>query len=127
MISLLPVWFHAVWRRRWRVRAAPPASRVANRIMAHSVRVGMVAATGAPGAMVSESVAELLLGLGSGTEELTVTVLLRVPVAEADRRAVKVKLPVAPEARDGLVQLIVPFRPTAGVEQVQPEATVELT
>jgi hypothetical protein len=95
--------------------------------MAHSVRVGMVAGTGAAGRMVSESVALLLPGLGSDVEEAMVTVLASEPEAVEDRCTAIRKLPDAPEARDGVLQLIVPFVPTAGVVQFQPGDALMLT
>jgi hypothetical protein len=92
--------------------------------MAHSVRVGMVAGTGAAGRMVSESMALLLPGLGSDVEEVMVTVLASEPEAVEDRCTAIRKLPDAPEARDGVLQLIVP---TAGVVQLQPGNALMLT
>ena len=77
-------------------------------------------------ATTSFAVAELFARLGSVVEELTVAVsLTAVPAAvPAFTFSAKVKLAL-PTAKLGLVQVMVPALPTAGVTQDQP-ATVEI-
>jgi hypothetical protein len=74
------------------------------------------------------AVAELLPGVGSGVDELTVAVFVTVPAAVAGAIAVvsvKTPLPAAPS--DAIVHEIVPPAPTGGVVHDQPPGAVSET
>ena len=71
-----------------------------------------------PAVVVADEV--LFAGFGSLVAEVTLAVLTTLPVgADGERRTTNEKAAVPPVASEGIVQVIVPLAPTAGVVQVK--------